>query len=382
MVNKTFPNSKENGPRILFLAPRFHTNLRPFLRGLADAGIGLKMAVLGQGATEKHDDIPVEQLKAARCQPLLALSQRNKTDFSRYAIRVVPDLFQLYRLLKDFSPDYVVVRGLTPVYILFSLPYIIFKSRLVLYTQGARCRRWSLLRWLINTCLLVLSNFRWYTPVERRGSDHGSTWCDSRIHLIPFAMAVSPEAELRSWNADSPQMLAIGKYEQRKNHHLLISVLPKLPANVTLTIAGELTTPAHQNYFDSLVALASDVGVSNRVTLLTNRPHGEMAGLYLRHDLFVMVSEREPASVSQLEAMAHGLGVVIARDNGTAHYVEDQINGAMCDSTEDSILAAISAAIDSPENLSYWGRNSLRLISERHAPAVVVDKFMKCLRHE
>lgn len=382
MAESKLQGRRGSGPRVLFMAPRFHTNLLPFLQGLVKASVSLKMIVVGQGATEEHDDIPLEQLKMARFQPFLALGQRNKSDFSRFAIRVVPDVFQLYRLLKDFSPDYVVVRGLTPIYILCSLPYIILGSRLVLYTQGARCRTWSLSRWLINTCLLLLSNSRWYTPVDRRGGDQAGLWCDDRIHWIPFAMSVCPEAERRSWNTGSPRMLVIGKYERRKNHHLLIGLLSRLPVSVCLTIVGELTTSDHQDYFDSLVALASDLGVANRVTFLVNRPHCEMKDLYLSHDLFVMASEREPASVSQLEAMAHGLGVIIARDNGTAHYVEDKVNGATCDSTESSIFAAISMALDSPENLSRWGTNSLGLISERHAPAVIVDKFMKCLRHE
>lgn len=381
MAENKLQKKAGDGPSVLFLAPRFHTNLLPFLQGLVKERVRLKMVVVGHGATEEHDDIPLEQLRIARFQPFLALNQRNKSDFSRFAIRVVPDVFQLYRLLKDFSPDYVVVRGLTPIYILCALPYIFLGSRLVLYTQGARCRTWSLSRWLVNTFLLVLSNSRWYTPVERRGSDGGDLWRDDRIHWIPFAMSVCSEAERRSWNTGSPRLLVIGKYEQRKNHHLLINVLSRLPS-VCLTIVGELATSGHQEYFDSLITRASELGVAHRVKFLINRPHSEMPDLYLSHDLFVMASQREPASVSQLEAMAHGLGVVIARDNGTAHYVEDKVNGAMCDATESSILAAISIALESPENLSRWGRSSLRLISERHAPAVIVDKFMKCLRHE
>ena len=52
-----------------------------------------------------------------------------------------------------------------------------------------------------------------------------------------------------------------------------------------------------------------------------------MGGYYKRNDVFVLLSEKEQASISQLEAMSYNLAIICSNDNGSAHYVKNSFNG-------------------------------------------------------
>lgn len=367
--------------KVLFLMPRFHTNMGPFAQGLVSRGVQVKAFVVGAGTTESPPDgVEVQLLRPAAWQPLIRSSSRAADDFALFATKVIPSVKDLFRHLRAYSPDYVVCRGLTPAYILCALPYIVLFSKLVVYTQGPRDRTWSVRKWISNTLVLGICQGRWFTPVERRGRVRPPQWTDQRIHLIPFSMEPCPGADERTWDLEFPRLLAVGKLTPRKNHRLLIACLAKLPPEFRLTIIGECSNEDHKEHRAELLALCESLGVSDRCVVLTNVPHRAMTTHYFSHDLFMMISSNEPASVSQLEAMAHGLGVIVSQDNGTATYVVEDANGMHCEPTVPSILACLNVVSQRRELLAIWGRSSARLVTERHSPEVTTSRFLRMLQ--
>ena len=63
------------------------------------------------------------------------------------------------------------------------------------------------------------------------------------------------------------------------------------------------------------------------INILTNIKPNAVKDLYKKHDLFVLPSVNEPASVSNLEAMAYGLSVITTDTNQTSCYTEQGKNG-------------------------------------------------------
>ncbi|MCC6787594.1 MAG: glycosyltransferase family 4 protein [Hyphomonadaceae bacterium] len=360
--------------RVVFLAPRYHTNLMGWCKGLAAAGADITLLVVGKGRTENHTYGRVLTLPLLKHQPLVKPSG----DFALFANRCLPDIQAYYRILTSLRPDVVVARGLTPIYIMIALPFILLRSRLVLYTQGPIARpRPSRLRPFINSGLLFICSGRWFSPVWRRDDGTAEVWTDSRISHVPFAIPETITAKDRTWNASSPRLLAIGKFEPRKNHEVAIRCLAELPPCVTLTIAGELATETHSREYTRLQRLARELGVTDRVTFRTNTAHDSMSHEFLTHDLFLSPASDEPASISQLEAMAHGLPIIIKRDNGTASYVQDGVNGYVGDGSIAHLTEKISLLLGKPALFEQFGRASVELASRRHAPATTAAALLE-----
>ena len=159
----------------------------------------------------------------------------------------------------------------------------------------------------------------------------------------------------------------IGKYEKRKNQRMMLEVVGELRKKypIHLTVAGECSTPAHQEYYASLSAYLDEHGMKEDVALLKNLNRQQVEEQYRRSDLFVIPSTLEPASISQLEAMAFSLPVVCSDTNGTACYVENGKNGwQFCDNDKASLLETVEKILADPCGMEKMGANSYRMICD------------------
>lgn len=76
-----------------------------------------------------------------------------------------------------------------------------------------------------------------------------------------------------------------------------------------------------------LEALASELGLTDRVTFLGARPHADMPGLLSSGDLAVFPSLMEATSVAALEAMACEVPVAASRVGGLPEIVDGSVGG-------------------------------------------------------
>ncbi|MGE5548719.1 MAG: glycosyltransferase family 4 protein [Solirubrobacterales bacterium] len=109
-------------------------------------------------------------------------------------------------------------------------------------------------------------------------------------------------------------LLSVGLLIERKGHHLVIEALPSLPG-VTLVIAGDGPERA------TLAALATRLGVSDRVLFLGLVPHERLAHVYSAADALVLASSREGWANVLLESMACGTPVAATDVWGTREAV-------------------------------------------------------------
>jgi teichuronic acid biosynthesis glycosyltransferase TuaC len=111
------------------------------------------------------------------------------------------------------------------------------------------------------------------------------------------------EASRAALGVNGRILLSVGHLIERKGHDLTIGALSSLQG-YTLLIAGD--GPEHSR----LRALASALGVADRVRFLGVVPHQALANLYTAADALVLSSSREGWPNVLLEAMACGTPVV------------------------------------------------------------------------
>ena len=165
------------------------------------------------------------------------------------------------------------------------------------------------------------------------------------------------------------EIFEVGKYETRKNHKLLIEVLKELKSKYKfhLSIAGECASHFQQKYYEELVSYIKENEMEDMVTLYKNLTKEEMDIRYKESDLFIIPSTKEPASISQLEAMAYSLPIICSEKNGTACYVENEKNGYLFkDNDFDSLKQVVEKIISNKNNMKNMGREGYKLILERY----------------
>lgn len=117
-------------------------------------------------------------------------------------------------------------------------------------------------------------------------------------------------------------ILSVGSLIPRKGHELTLQALQRLP-DCSLLIAGEGPLLAQ------LQALASTLGVADRVRFLGGVPHADLPRLYRAADLSVLASDREGWANVLLESMACGAPVVATDVNGAAEIVRSRAAGLL-----------------------------------------------------
>jgi glycosyltransferase involved in cell wall biosynthesis len=215
-----------------------------------------------------------------------------------------------------------------------------------------------------------------YSPVA---GDRAHPKTHPTFHYLPFA-ADLPEAPKASWfEGGSVHILSIGKFIRRKNHLLLVRAVHALRQrfDVKLTIIGEVSTSGHAQHHAEVEAEIAALGLEADVTLRTNLRHAEVKEAFRQHDLFVLPSRSEPASVSILEGMAFGLPVICSSTNGTQWYIERGRNGFVfrSDDVED-LTAKVEEAIADRDELARMGARSRHLAATVHAPESIYHAFM------
>jgi phosphatidyl-myo-inositol dimannoside synthase len=125
-------------------------------------------------------------------------------------------------------------------------------------------------------------------------------------------------------------LLSVGRLQARKGHDLVIRALPAFGTRPILryVIAGEGPEK------DRLTALATSLGLGDRVEFLGKVPPAELPGLYAASDIFVHPNRVEGADfegfgIVFLEAAAAGLPAIGGRSGGVPEAVEDGVTGLL-----------------------------------------------------
>ena len=193
---------------------------------------------------------------------------------------------------------------------------------------------------------------------------------EDKAYFVPFV--IEPKVsyqDKRYLEGQKLHIFAIGKYEKRKNHLMLLDVFEKLAADfdIELVLAGECSTKFHREYYAEVEKAIKDKKIDNKVKALKNLSKKQVEEEYRMADIFVIPSTKEPASISQLEAMAFSLPVICSDTNGTACYVEDGKNGyRFKDNNSADLKAKIEEIVSDETKLRRMGKASYCMVEEKY----------------
>jgi teichuronic acid biosynthesis glycosyltransferase TuaC len=160
-------------------------------------------------------------------------------------------------------------------------------------------------------------------------------------------------------NTQGPYLLSVGHLIERKGHHIAIEALASLPG-VTLLIAGSGPEEG------ALKALASQLGVADRVHWAGVVPQTELKWWYSAADALTLCSSREGWANVLLEAMACGTPVIATNIWGTPEVVSTSAAGVLMPSRDAASLIAAWMTVHCQQ--------SARTITRAHAETFSWDE--------
>lgn len=374
--------------KILFIAPRFHTNQFDLIQKLIKEKNFVDFFVIGKGISESYNNLYPKQIPISRYTKWYVNIFNENIDFSHYANIAIPKVFRFWEMVKKFNPDVIILRGASaPMYSKILIPYaIIRRIKIIFYTQGAKyVGRNSLLRKLHDFLFVNILKIRWFTPVLYRGTNTGNLIDLSYIDYIPFFINPQVSEKKMVQTPETINFLCVAKYEDRKNIKLLIESflqISKEYKNFKLTIIGSTGNKIREKYFDDVEKMVADENLSNHIFTLKNVPFNKMKDYYLISHVMVLPSIKESASISQLEAMSYGLAVICSKDNGSAHYVKHSSNGFIIDATLENLKDAIEYYIQHPEKTVLHGNESLNLVNTEFSIKESYSKLMLVIKEK
>lgn len=358
---------------VMYVAPMFHTNQVPIIKGWLKNGHKVVFVCQYKGKTEDHTD----------CTPIVlgysvffrflnkiykGLTRRRKKH-TAYPEAFqdkcgFPPVFKASRLIRQSAPQVVILRERS-IYSIFI--YFLCKAKkidCILYNQtplwDSEPPRTDTAHKIVNR---LTPSIR-MTPVY---GDERTGFLDKSAHYVPFVIEPHTAPAEREYFKDGQvHVLCVGKYEERKHQLMLLEILnavkEKYPFH--LTLVGEVSTPYHRTCYDKLQQYIDAKGLGRFVSCFTNRPPSDMPGFYLQADLFILPSTGEFASVSQLEAMSYSLPVIVSDTNGTACYVEHGKNGFLFkDNNPASLQEHLLLLLQTPSLIQDMGKSSYALVT-------------------
>ena len=174
-------------------------------------------------------------------------------------------------------------------------------------------------------------------------------------------------------------LLFVGRLERLKGVEVAIRALALLRDrahdDVRLLILGEDSREGEESEKERLKAVASSVGVRDRVDFLGSVAHHELPFFYSAADVCVMPSYSESFGLVGLEAQACGTPVVGSDVTGLRSVVRDEVSGYLLESHDPAMYAErIGRLLENRDLASQMGRHG-RLLSQRFSWTRTTDRL-------
>lgn len=303
--------------KIIFFAPRFHTNQSQIIKGLIKK-YKICFHSIYKGKTEDYSLIKPKIIQ----QSYVSLILQNIFGVKNKFLIFFPNIKKYFLLLKRENPDYIIIRVYGKVY-----PYVIgliskiLKIKIIFYDQYFINLKHLKKKNIINYLKKIEIYFRCFFFKSIIYSPIKSKQIFKNIYYLPFVANVKKNVKLKK--NSKARILIISKYQSRKNLIYSFDVIESLLAkyNFNITYVGEVSNYEHKKIYNLLIKKKTKSIHKNKFEILKNINFNKMPNIYKKHDIFLLPANNEPASVSILEAMAHGLVVICSDTCATSSYL-------------------------------------------------------------
>ncbi|MBU0527642.1 glycosyltransferase [Candidatus Micrarchaeota archaeon] len=177
-------------------------------------------------------------------------------------------------------------------------------------------------------------------------------------------------------NPDSFVILLFGFIHENKGFDLVLPILPKLPANVDLIIAGSARTGEHKKFLKSLKKTASDLHLDDRVHFFDYVPDDEIPVFLNSADLAVLPYRWIQTSAVLADFLACSLPVLTS---DLIHFqnVKEKYGCIETFKTGDSddLFSKINHLLKNPDKLSNLSSNSKKFMDASNSSKIFSDSL-------
>lgn len=350
--------------KVLYMSHRYHTNQTTIMKGWKENGHEVRF--LSQYAGKVEDYTYVQPIVVGYSRLFMAfdylyvhfLKRKDPAAIDMKLKCGVPPLFKLAKYIKEFGPDIAIIRERSIYTICMNAICKYYHIPTILYNLSPVWDKPKKMDLMHKIVWKLTPKYR-MTPTNLVGIDFTGLVKDEYGYWAPFLMEPQVSPEERTYFADNRiNIFCIGKYQERKNHQMMIEAVEELlpKYNLHLTIAGEISNAFHEEYYQKVVHYVKEHQLEDRVTFLVNLNRQQVSEEYKKADLYVVPSTGEPASITVIEAMAHSIPAISGTDNGTASYIDYGKTGYVFeDNNKEDLKDKLEKIIDDRDNLRKMG---------------------------
>ena len=150
---------------------------------------------------------------------------------------------------------------------------------------------------------------------------------------------------------DHPVLLFVGRIQPLRGLDVAIETLAALShRDAVLLVVGGASGSEGANELARVTALATRLGVAQRVRFIEPQPHHLLSTYYRAADVVVVPSRSESFGLVALEASACGTPVVATAVGGLLSLVEDDVNGYLVAQRDaDQFAQRVAHVLDNPQ---------------------------------
>ena len=297
-----------------------------------------------KGATENYSSITPAIFRPCKLSYLI-----NKV-FGEGGInnpRGFPNPINYWKEFRLLKPDVIIVRDITRWFSFMAAVFArILNVKVLIYSQTELHKHYSFSRKLITWSILNIFKAKWITPILGNVKDFPSH--PKGLHFVPFSVDINKRKESKFNSVFN--LLSIGKFEDRKNHLMLLRVVKLLVEQgfrLELKVIGEVSKDVHKKNLLICQAFIKENHLTDFVSIKINIPHPEIMKFYSDADLFILPATEEPASISILESVGQGIPAICSDTNGTHYYLTQNDFGATFrDNDPDNLFNQLKYLLD------------------------------------
>ena len=365
--------------KILFIAPRFHTNYLPYIKAIKEKGYFSDFFVVYKWKSENYNFLTPVILKYSIVFKLLNFINKffkkwylhNSFELTFWS----PSFLNLFIKIKKNKPDLIFVKWVQNIMTLYSLLiWRLLGIKTLVHIQTEIYWDISVKKrvfvWILKNIFwsVISSPILWNQVLYKEKFD---------IDLLPF---IQEEIDFKKhyfkdWNIN---IISVWKFVERKDQLLLVDAfieLQKKYLNLNLTLIWELVD---KQYINNINWIIKKAWLENKIKILFNITIDEVFDIYKKSDLFILPAYREPASISPIEAMSFCLPVISSDENWTKCYIEEWINWYVFKAkNKNSLIKSIESIIEDKDNIPKMWISSLNLMKNKYSDKVFIDYLSK-----
>ena len=405
--------------RVLYLAPRFHTNQYYPTRILIENGVELRFLARHTLKVENRTEVSPIILGDNILTKIIERIAGKPMDYG------LPPIAKIVKEARDFKPDIAIIR-VPGLYSWISLLLIrTLGIRTILYTQDIMVggTRRSAIGKLYDRIVQPIKNCLVHceiTPLagmktslapipsaddgichnyllDGLDDPHLGVFVDNppqRCYRKPlaikrFGISTYPTYHIPlviEWmgegrpdlkGLEDMRIMMVSEFQPRKRILETIDILHKLVTmgkSVHLTIIGNADRPHTKHHLEAVRSSIRESGLDSHVTIITDIPHEDVLKEYKNNHLFLLTALNEPAAYSVLEAMANGIAVITSNDNGLQECIIDGFNGFVFEKYDlEGLEDLLKVLCNDREMLLSLGANNEQVIKSLYLPRVYHD---------